>query len=603
MTKHYSDEELTDIYLKFIPEGLWVPLWPQGRTAKTGPAVRVFLRYSDVVPEANGLEERYWEALQRTPVIPANGILSIVNGILSSEGGADPETHRLFNGRLLPSDLLRRVTDYQPGGPASPVVFNRIGCLQLIRHLMMYGNQAISDAEQPMEALGELALLGNEFIQPDPPQMTGEPTNLDLLLQTMSDWDIYNPSDLAYALTRTFIFLTKILPGQDAVVRKLSLSSGIDPSQIMVGDLALGDYIATVFGLYAYGRKMVIADPRSAIVNRPKVFEKVGFPLPLLSRFLDSRSLTISQFVDGLGGNVSTRESFAAEVRRRSFLTDSLNLFRQYPFLRLDEDQALILDLQFMVELLTLGVYWKIYDSLPTSKREPFRELWGRIFELYTVGLLREFYPPASGMMVPDARFPNGQIDALLDFGPEVFVFEMKASLLTEPAKRLRDRAEFVKDLNLKFVRNEQGKPKAVIQLVTSCKAIERGAIRTAARAVRIYPVLVGDERIMEAFCFNAYLNEIFQNELGPSPVVQPTTSMSVKELEEALTCISQGVFGWAELFGSRFNDGEVGPFSVHQAIYDLMQKKNVQIQRSQVIRKTFDEVYSIISSKYNPQK
>lgn len=603
MTKSYTDEELHDIYWEIVPERLWVPLGAQGRTPNAGPAVRVFLRYSDVVPGANGLEQRYWEALQRTPVIAAIGVLSIVNGILSSEGGLDPETHRMLNERLLPPDLRRRVADYQPGGPALPVVFNRVGCLQLMRHLMIYGNQAISDAGQAMEALGELALLSNEFIQADPRPMTSEPSNLDLLLQTISSWDVYNPSDLAYSLTRIFVFLTKILPGEDAVVRKLSSRVGIDPSQITIGDLSLSDFIATVFGLYAYGRKMAISDPRCAIVNRQKVFEKVKFSLPVLSKFLENRSLTISQFAERLSGGLGTRESFTDELRRRPFLTDSLNVFRQYPLLRLDEDQALILDLQFLVELLTSGVYWKIYNSLPASRRQPFRELWGRLFELYTVNLLGEFYPPASRMLTPDVRFPNGQIDALLEFGPDVFVFEMKASLLTEPAKRLGDRAEFVKDFNLKFVRNERGKPKAVVQLMTSCKAIEQGTIPTAARPTRIYPVLVCDEPIVEAFCFNAYLNEIFQNELGPSPVVQPITSMSVKEFEEVLTCVSQGAFSWGDLLASRFNNNGVGPFSVHQAIYNLVQKNKIQLQRSQIIRKAFDEVCSVISSKYNAQK
>ena len=365
MTKRYTDEELVDIYRRFAPESLWIPLRPEPRMPKTGPNVRVFLRYSDVLPGANGLEERYWEALRQTPVTGAVGVLSIVNGILASEGGLDAETHSILNDRLLPPDLRRVVAEYQPGGSARPVVFNRIGCLQLMRHLIIYGDQAIAPAERPMDALGEIALLSNEFIRPDPPPITGEPSNRDLLLQTISSWDVYNPADLPYALTRMFVLLTKILPSEDAVVRKLTLRIGLDPSNIMIGDLPLDDFVATVFGLYAYGRKMVISDPRCAIVDRQKVFEKVGFPLPILSTFIENRSLTTSEFAEILsGGAPDKRESFAGEIRRRQFLRDSLNVFRTHPLLRLDEDHALILDLQFLVELLTSGVYWNIFDNL-----------------------------------------------------------------------------------------------------------------------------------------------------------------------------------------------------------------------------------------------
>jgi len=240
--------------------------------------------------------------------------------------------------------------------------------------------------------------------------------------------------------------------------------------------------------------------------------------------------------------------------------------------------------------------------NLPKSRRGTFKELWGRLFELYTVGLLGEFYPSVSQMLTPDKKFTNGQIDALLEFGADVFVFEMKASMLTEPAKRLGDRAEFMKDLILKFVRDNDGKPKGVLQLVNSCTAIENGTVKTATIPTRIYPVLVSDEPMVESFCFNAHLNEIFQNELGSSIAVQPITAMSVKEFEEVLTCVSQGAFTWGDLLTSRFNNHGVGPFSVHQAISDLVQKSKIQLQRSQIIKKTFDEVRSIISSKYKAQ-
>jgi hypothetical protein len=152
-------------------------------------------------------------------------------------------------------------------------------------------------------------------------------------------------------------------------------------------------------------------------------------------------------------------------------------------------------------------------------------------------------------------------------------------------------------------VRNERGKPKAVVQLVSSCKAIEKRTVQTAITPSRIYPILVSDEPIVEAFCFNAYLNEVFQKELGGNSLVQPVTSMSINEFEDILTCVSQNAFSWPDLLSSRFTSTGVGPFSVHQAAYDLLRKNNVRPQRSQVIRKTFDEVWSVISSKYSAQK
>jgi hypothetical protein len=226
------------------------------------------------------------------------------------------------------------------------------------------------------------------------------------------------------------------------------------------------------------------------------------------------------------GGEEQTREKFADELKRKSFLTESLTCFRNYPMLRMDSDQVLILDLQFVVELLTSGVYWSIHDNLLDSKRGDFKELWGRMFELYIVGLLQQFYPQASGMLSPDVEYTGGQIDALLDFGSAVIVMEIKSSLLTEPAKRSADKDAFVADFRRKFVENEKGKPKAIKQLAAACRALLKGEVKTAnGNAIPvIYPVFVSDEPIVEATFSNTYFNEEFQKEGIDQLRVKPLT-------------------------------------------------------------------------------
>jgi len=78
---------------------------------------------------------------------------------------------------------------------------------------------------------------------------------------------------------------------------------------------------------------------------------------------------------------------------------------------------------------------------------------------------------------------------------------------------------------------------------------------------------------------------------------------MSINELEEALPYVSGNDFDWAELFESRFIGNSVCTFSVHQAIYDLLRAKGLQARRNQAIRRSFDEVWKIIGSRYKPPK
>lgn len=602
LMKRYTPGELHEISSRIAPvPGLWAPPQaPSSLSGRVGPAISVYPRYSDIVGETNDLEQRYWEALQKTPVLGGIGELAAINGILSEHRTGQPDIHHQLNEKFFVPELRAKVNQFSPGGPAFGTVFTKIGCLQIMRHLMLYGNASVDSTDQTVSRLGELMLLANESILPEPAFKSPQASNLELLLSFVPIWDVCNPRELAYSLSRMYTILTEILPGTDREVQRLTSKLGMDTARIMVDELPLNDFISAVFGLYSYGRTMAVPD--QAVFDVNQVFSRVGFPVAVLKKLVKRRTLTISEFRERLrDGNPCEFENLIDEMRRRAFVSESLNTFRKFPFLQLDANRALILDLQFLVELLTAGVYWSIFDSLPTNQRDTFRELWGRLFELYAVNLLEKFYPKISGIFFPDLQYDGGQVDALLDFGNEVLVLETKASLLTEPAKRTVNSTEFVSDFSRKFVQNEKGSPKAILQLASSCGALENGKIPTATKPSRIFPIFVSDEPAVETFFFNAYMNEIFQKALPTGSTIQPLTVMSINELQEILPYVAENAFSWTELLQSRFNALGVGPTSVHQAIYDMCRSKSLRSLRNQAVRSEFDKVWAIISSRYKP--
>ena len=381
---------------------------------------------------------------------------------------------------------------------------------------------------------------------------------------------------------------------------------GINFSTIQIDGLCLDDFVSTVYGVYAYGREMT--QQNTAQFDMRSIFSRVALPQRLLKKLVKGRARSISQFKKLLSaGQPCTRSSFVRDINKRSFFAEGLNVFRKFPMLKVDRHRVIMLDLQFIVELLTAGVYWNIFDGLASNKRDTFRELWGRLFEIYSVDLLKEFYPPMSGFLIPDVDYSDGQIDAILDFGSTVLVFEMKASLLTESAKRSRNKENFIRDFERKFVRNEKGKPKVVMQLATSCKEIEAGGIKTSCQSgcrpgsPRIYPVFVSDEPAVESFFFNTYLNERFQAEVQGSASIRPITAMSIDELEEALPYVAANVFSWEELLQHRFLPAEVSGYSVHQSIVDLLKEKNAAPLRNDSMLKKSDEILKRIAVRFNP--
>jgi hypothetical protein len=94
-------------------------------------------------------------------------------------------------------------------------------------------------------------------------------------------------------------------------------------------------------------------------------------------------------------------------------------------------------------------------------------------------------------------------------------------------------------------------------------------------------------------------MNDIFLKEIRPGSTIQPITTMSINELQEILPYFASNEISWAELLQFRFNGRQVGPYSVHQGMYDIRRFKNVPSRRNQAIRAEFDKVWSIISARY----
>jgi hypothetical protein len=203
-------------------------------------------------------------------------------------------------------------------------------------------------------------------------------------------------------------------------------------------------------------------------------------------------------------------------------------------------------------------------------------------------------------MLETNREVAGGEIDALLDLGSAVIVFEIKSSLLTEHAKRSGDTTAFAEDIQRKFIK-DRGKPKALAQLARVATMIAQGAIVTAMPPKRIFPVLITDEPSSASFGFNAYLNERFTTEIGTIESVRPLTVMPIEEFEEVLAYSAANSFSWPTILESRFRDRDVHGFSVHQTIFDWRMQNRAPVQRNQFLMRRFCSIFDAIRETYRP--
>jgi len=355
-------------------------------------------------------------------------------------------------------------------------------------------------------------------------------------------------------------------------------------------------------------------------VDSNELLSQTSVPKADLDRFLSRRSWTFDRFREEItGGGPLTRAEFASRAAEAGFGTD-FRVFREHPLMDLGTGQHLVLDLQFLEELVGAGLFFHVLLQLEEDQRKVLLDLWGRVFELLVVELFDHFYPHTPSPSVAPlfrAGVTDGQLDGLLDFGNSVFLFEFKHFYLNQHVKDSLDRATLEKALRVKLVENEKGEPKAVRQLANRCLDVRKGLIPTAGGTIAtqgakpvLYPIVVVADPAMEAFGVNSFLNDIFeQYAVGMEGEVRPLTVMSIQELEEVLAHTSAGTFTWSEILDSRFcraaaDEGRglrcVHLWSVHQAIFDILAAKRAPAAPNEFRRAQFERIGSRILSMYS---
>lgn len=551
-------------------------------TTSPGLVTRVFQTYSEAFSEPG--EARYWELLQQLPVISALRTLASINSILAGSA-ANQEIQAKLLERFVDPGIRSELSSADSDDGAPPLLFQRLGNLAAIHNLILYGADTSSDLVVERYLIGELVLCANDHIQLGPP--VGPTTNLGIAAMFAGAWDAHNPSAPRDALPRAWIIFREILEGHDHEIATLRCS--LD-APLTIDGLTLPEFLASVFCTLLPAHDDP-GSPEAVILDLQRFEKELPVARKLLWRFMADRALPLDQLREQLPGSGQAGRGQFLDGLTATMAISALNVFRRFPFVALGGERYLVLDYQLLHESLNSGAYWTTFNGLSEADRDTFCKLWGRAFELYVRDLLRSFYPPVSGIMSEAVVYSEGEIDALLDFGDEVVVLEIKSSKLKLAAKSGAGTEAFRKEVELKFVRNEKGKAKAVEQLSKSCSfiTVANNGI-TVKSPLCIYPVIVADEPACESLGFNAYLNERFQDESSDDRRIMPLTVMSVEDCEEALPHISRGDFSWSHLLQKRFEGEGVALTSVSQAIYDLRQERCLERQVNDYLVARFDQ-------------
>ena len=416
MPRRYTPEEIAQIFQSMAGAGLWVSQRGErpSPVPQSGPNFNVYLKFSEIFSSCSNVQDEYWRLLRKVPVVDTIRVLAYISNVLASNAH-DPASHRQLNEKFVETGIAKQVAEHTPGKTALSVVFHRLSNMLLIRDLVLYGTNTYSTADQPISHGRKTCALRERL--PAAGRTSGQRAHQPSACRA-GGWHVGRIQCPRHSLrTATHVRHPYGDPARQRSVHYEVACTDRHGSSRDRHTYDAGVRRDCLFPFRVWERRSNEGVGKSHLRSRYAVRETSRNPAAS-RQALESRSLTVSELAQKLGcGAPNTRKQFLKDLADRDVFTTSLNVFRQQPFLRLDDGRVVILDLQFVKDLLTSGVYWQLFDRLPRQKRETFRDLWGRAFELYVADLMQTFYPAGAQILRTDITFMAGQIDALLDFG------------------------------------------------------------------------------------------------------------------------------------------------------------------------------------------
>jgi hypothetical protein len=468
-----------------------------------------------------------------------------------------------------------------------PIIFHRAACLIAMKLALACADVGTERHHVTAHEIGEITLLVNDFLRKEH-EFTDDP---ELLLEFLANWDLTNPPNIASGYARTNVIIGDIIQSRSPEITTRRDRLGID-LRVFSGGCSLTEVTALSFFLYS-----VMAS--SAKEGGTPSYQPATLPDRLkidktkISSFLAIHSRTLEQFTSCFSLSTPDQAAFTELLKQDEYLHD-MKEFRRTPILNLSPDSHVMLDARFAAELASSGVYWDLllrYDS--NADRSDVAALWGYAFENYCERLLKtekRFANRLSFQLPYVAGGKKTNIDAMLDNGRTVVLFEFKSSRLRSDQVRSRD----IKKAEGEFDRKFTGR-RGQSQLARHARAAVSGDIPqlVGRRPLRVFPVLVADDSLLSSVSVNRYIDAKFQKSLGTvqQGLVAPLTVLTIEELEELLPYVSKGRISLEEVFEERFKGGDMSWFSVSQAVFNITSRNHFPKLRNQHLLKRWETV------------
>ncbi len=487
--------------------------------------IAVFIRVSDVFPDSHADLAKFRRLLRQLSRTDVLFWCARINHFLTNRGDLNHVDRQVeISKKFFTPDQIRRIVAFasERDSPNATTVFFRGQLLELVRWAVLECSDAPNDGEtfedpSVRQRFVKAALTASEL-------WSGR-----VFADKFSNTD---DSDLVKKMTgplRKAIEGAQRAPGLRVLGRGWSIFSDIIPT---IDDRFAGRFhSATGLTVEEYfccwtalATKFMKADSEAAIFDAKKLGSNTTKP-SVVQRFLASQSQTVNELRHSLWGNASPDMVSAESLQRYDYKP-----IRERPIVCAADGRSIIIDPLFMMDKAWLGPLFHVTAATPTEGRHWF-SVFGKAFEQYVQNILREAFPvPPAGLFdrlgcSVEGQTSDGQffeIDACLDCGDDLILFEVKGVWLRKSDFGPDDSDRLLRNLELKFGKSDDD-TKGVAQLARVAAAISDGRWlgpnRQWSNIRRVIPVLLVQDPLLGTPGFGQFTRDEFDALFGPERV------------------------------------------------------------------------------------
>jgi hypothetical protein len=371
--------------------------------------------------------------------------------------------------------------------------------------------------------------------------------------------------------------------------------------------------IYTHFLTVTDGEEIFEGVPERFRLDRSVYFRLLGIPKSELDAYFSLLARQLFQLKDEI------KKDFVVT----SYPHCDFTTFRRFPLLLLNEQVFTCLDIGFLLEKVSFGLFRTLHNSLPDDEKQINRKsptlanrlsaYWGEAVESYFQHLLEN----APGFF-PDLTFDTGkgrsqQIDGLIYDGDSAAVIEVKAQYLTASAK-YGSTDKLLEELNRKFGLKKRSKEDssrgALDQLLSDIEKLFPKNVDVTGQARNfscpseflsahnIFPVLVIDETYLACPFVQWRLMAWFDAELKTRAIcgsvkIHPLLVVSLEFLEAIEEPIKKGTFSFLEFcnFWKKRNEShlEFWQYDSWNCLMLYFEEVGIGNQRNSRVQEEFD--------------